>query len=227
VLKLTTKSKTLGTQALAMLISIGASDGAFSTKGQVPQSTGSPPSVDSVTGNEYVNNSIGMTYVFPEGWFVDTAAMASARDSLKKFVATHDQNGRTKDYENYGLLMVSKSPERVACDGCASVSTSGPSIILSSATVDDSDEHKTGADIQNVVKKEFAKRGGLLVVRGPEEFSIGSQTFSRMDMTNGFLYKGDAIAIRNHIRIEFQFVAGNAEQLEDLYKTLHTLQFKP
>jgi hypothetical protein len=208
-----------------MLIGIGGS-GVLSIKASASQSTVMPPPVDSVTGNEYVNNSIGMTYVFPKGWFIDTAAMASAKDSVKKFVATHDQNGRAKDYENSGLLMVSKSPEKVACDGCSSVSTSGPSIILSVSSVEPSDEQKTGADIQNTIKGIYGGRGGLRAVRGPEEFFVAGQSFSRIDMTNGFAYKGDAIAIRNHIRIEFQFVAGNSEQLEDLYKTLHTLKFK-
>ena len=50
--------------------------------------------------------------------------------------------------------------------------------------------------------------------------------FSRMDMATGLIYQGHAIAIRDHVRIEFQFVAESPEQLEDLYKSLNTLQFK-
>lgn len=47
-----------------------------------------------------------------------------------------------------------------------------------------------------------------------------------MDMATGFVYKGDAIATGDHVRIEFQFVAESPEQLEELYKSLNTLQFK-
>ena len=36
--------------------------------------------------------------------------------------------------------------------------------------------------------------------------------FSRMDMATGLVCQGDAIAIRDHVRIEFQFVAESPEQ---------------
>ncbi len=199
----------------------------LSVKGQVSQPAAAQPALGSVTGNEYSNESIGMTYVFPKGWFVDTAMMAATNESVKTYVASHDQSGRFKDYQGSTWLMVSKSPERVDCDSCSSMHISGPSIILSGSAMDPSDEHKTGADIQNAIKSRLEGRGGFYVVRGPTEFFVGGQSFSRMDMTNGLLYHGDAIAIRNHVRVEFQFVAETAEQLEDFYKTLNTLQFKP
>ena len=225
--KLTPKSRAVGTSTVAVLAVLTGITDALSVKGQVSQPAAAQPALGSVTGNEYSNESIGMTYVFPKGWFVDTATMAATNESVKKYVASHDQSGRFKDYQGSTWLMVSKSPERVDCDSCSSIHISGPSITLSGSAMDSSDEHKTGADIQNAIKGRLEDRGGFHVVRGPTEFLVSGQSFSRMDMTNGPLYHGDAIAIRNHVRVEFQFVAETAEQLEDLYKTLNTLEFKP
>ena len=225
----TTKSRTCEVSAIAILVVMVGIIGALSVTGQVSHPAAAHPALGSVTGNEYTNESLGMTYVFPKGWFVDTAAMAAANEVLKKYVASHDQSGRFKDYQGSTWLMVSESPEQIDCDNCSPIRTftPGPSIILSGSAMDASDEHKTDVDIQNAVKGQLEGRGGFHVVRGPTEFFVSGQSFSRMDTTNGLLYRGDAIAIRNHVRVEFQFVAQTAEQLESLYKTLNTLQFKP
>lgn len=227
MLRLTTKSRTCAVSAITILVVMVGITGPLSVEGQLSQSATTQITLGSVTGNEYTNESLGMTYLFPKGWFVDMAAMAATNESVKKYVASHDQSGRFKDYQGSTWLMVSQSPEQIDCDNCSSIHTSGSSIILSGSAMDASDEHKTGVDIQNAVKSRLEARGGFHVVRGPTEFFVSGQSFSRMDMTNGLLYHGDAIAIRNHVRVEFQFVAQTAEQLEDLYKTLNTLQFKP
>jgi hypothetical protein len=213
-------------QSLILLSVSGICGVALPVKGQASQSRAAQPGLGSVVGNKYTNDSVGMTYVFPKGWFVDTAAMAAANDIVKKYVATHDSGGRFKDYQGSVWLMVSKSAEEPNAKPGSFVR--GPSIILNGSTLDASDEHKTAAEIQNAAKQRIQSKGSLVVVTGPTDFSVGGQTFAKLDTTtNGFIYQGDVVTIRNHVRIEFQFLADSTEQLEDLYKSLNTLQFRP
>ena len=221
MIKLRTKSTRLSMSATAATffsIVMGGSSVAFQVGAL--QLGAAQPSLGSVVGNKYTNDSVGITYVFPKGWFVDAATMAATNDIVERQSATHD-----KDHQGSLWLMVSKFAEEPNAKPGSVVR--GPSIILSGSTVNASDEHKTATSIQNAAKQQIESKGGL-VVTGPTTFSVSGQSFSKIDTTiNGFVYRGDAVTIRNHVRIEFQFLADSTAQLENLYKTLNTLQFRP
>jgi hypothetical protein len=211
--------------AAILLVSVSKSGVVPQAKGEASQSGAAQLSVGSVTSNKYTNDSVGMTYVFPQGWFVDAAAMAAAKDAVKKYAATHGSDDRSKDYQGSVWLVVSKFAEKPNAKPGSFVS--GPSIILSGSTVYGPDERKTAAEIQNAAKQQLESKDRLVSVTGPTDFSIGSQSFSRIDRTiSGFIYWSDAVTIRNHVRIDFQFMADSTTQLEDLYRTLNTLEFR-
>jgi hypothetical protein len=99
----------------------------------------------------------GQTYTFPQGGFVDTTAMATANDAVKKYMASGDQNDPSRHHVSLVWLIVSKSPERVSCDDCSSVRTSAPSIIQTGSTGHSTDHPGSGTDIQNTIKELLAK----------------------------------------------------------------------
>jgi len=226
--RLGTKSRSLGSCVIAAAIlfaSMSRSGVASQAKGEASQSGAAHLSIGSVTGNKYTNDSVGMTYVLPQGWSVDAAAMAAANDTAKKYLATHGSGGDSTDYSGPVWLVVSKFAEKPNAKPGSFVS--GPSIILSGSTLHGPDEHKTAAEIQNAAKQQLESKDRLVFVTGPTDFSIGGQSFSRIDRTvGGFIYWSDAVTIRNHIRIDFQFMAVSTTQLEDLYKSLNTLEFR-
>jgi hypothetical protein len=189
------------------------------------QSTSAQPGLGFVTADKYTNDSVGITYIIPKGWFVDTAAMVAANDSTKKYVATHDDGGQFKNYQGSVWLMVSKLSEKPNTRPGSSISL--PSITLSGSRVGPTDLHKTPFEIQKAAKQQLEAKDRVVYVTGPTDFSVGGQTFSRIDKTLGaFIYWSDAVTVRNHVRIDFQFMADSATQLEDMYKSLNTLEFR-
>ena len=226
--KLGTQSRSLGScviAAVVLLASVSRTDVASQEKAEASQSGAAQLGIGSVTGNKYTNDSVGMTYVFPQGWFVDAAAMAAANDTVKKYAATHGSDDRSKDYQGSVWLVVSKLAEKPNAKPGSSVP--GPSIILSGSTLYGPDGRKTAAEIQNAAKQQLENKARTVYVAGPTDFSIGGQTFSRIDKTiGGLVYWSDAVTIRNHVRIDFQFMAVSTTQLEELYKSLNTVEFR-
>lgn len=186
-----------------------------------------PPDLGSVSGNVYTNESFGITYTFPKNWVVDKSALSRQTSSEQKVYASQPQTDGSTPHGSYTLLMVSKLPEEIIqCKDCSSIGVHSPNIILSVSSAPASAEVQTASDIQNKIKQMFDGKG-IRFVKGPTLCSFNGQTFSRMDTTNGIAHSGDAITIRNHYTIEFRLFADTAEQLEDLYATLNTLQLKP
>lgn len=142
--KLGTQLTRLGSCVIAaviLLASMSKTGIASQAKGEASQSGAAELSVGSVTGNKYTNDSVGLTYVFPQGWSVDAAAMAAANDTAKKYLATHGSGGESKDYPGPVWLVVSKLAEKPNAKPGSLVP--GASIILSGSTLHGPDEHKT------------------------------------------------------------------------------------
>jgi hypothetical protein len=188
-------------------------------QGRQSQMANTQRDLGSVSGNVYTNKGVGITYTFPQGWFVNKTATDKQNGSVK------ESGGNPSPFHNgYNLLTVSKLPEETAlCGNCSSTRVRGPHIRLDVSTVAPSDD-QTAVGIQNSIKRLFDGKGKFRVIRGPEVCSFGGQTFSRMDATNGTTYQGDAITIRKPYQIEFQFFADSPEQLEELYDTLNSLR---
>jgi hypothetical protein len=200
------------------------SDESF-VKEQTSQTAIEQPHLGSVSGNEYTNDFFGMTYTFPKTWLVDRAAMDEKNASAKKFFASQSGD-HSAVHQSYTLLMVSRSPEEIRCEGCSSIRVLGPRIMLSAGTLTSAGRDQTAADIQDAGRRLFDGRPGYQVIRGPAVWSSGNQTFSRMDAKVGAGYEGDAIVVRQGYWIEFKISADTPEQLEELYDTLNSLQFK-
>jgi hypothetical protein len=227
MIALTTKSTIFGKGTIVAFLLITAAGGglALPMKGQDSQSRNAQADTGTVSGNEYSNDSVGMKYVFPKGWSVDVAGMTAANDIAKKYAETHAQSRRSEDYKHLVWLMISKSEEQANPEARSSIA--GPFIILTGASAGILDEHETVAELQNKEKRRIEREGGLVVVTEPTEFSVSGQIFSRIDVTrNGFIYESKAVTIRNNVLIEFQFLAGSRDQLQNLYKSLSTLQFR-
>lgn len=209
------------------LLSVRADDGAIRAHGRPFQTAVTEPDPGSVSGNVYTNEFFGMTYRFPQGWFVDKTETDQYNASTEKFRTSQTGNGNSTVRPSYTLLIVSRVSEGARCENCPVEHEHGPRITLSVGSLTDSGQAQTANDIQSTFKRRFDGKGKYRVVRGPTTCSYNGEMFSCMDATNGATYQGDAITIRKHYRIEFQMFADSPEQLEDLYKTLDTLQFKP
>ena len=198
----------------------------LSVKRQTSKIAEMEPHLGSVSRNQYTNDFFGMTYTFPKTWFVDRAAMDEKNASAKKFFASQSGD-HSAVHQSYTLLMVSRSPEEIRCEGCSSIRVLGPRIMLSAGTLTSAGRDQTAADIQDAGRRLFDGRPGYQVIRGPAVWSSGNQTFSRMDAKVGAGYEGDAIVVRQGYWIEFKISADTPEQLEELYDTLNSLKFKP
>jgi hypothetical protein len=90
---------------------------------------------------------------------------------------------------------------------------------------------KLGADVLEKIKPVLAKQPNAEIVRNPTDYDFGGETFSRMDVKwalpkGGVSYSGDAVTIRRGYLIQFTIFADSLEQLDVLYQTLNSLQFK-
>ena len=199
--------------------------------GQVAfQADATPISFGSVSGNVYTNDSLGITFDFPSGWFVDKRSMQAENESANRFFSQAQQvsNG----HKSYTLLIVSQLQEQATCHGCESVRVTDPRIVLCAGALGMSEQNKSAADIQTGIKRKLEQRKGYEITRGPESCSFGGQAFSRMDtkartFAGNFGFLGDVIAIRQGHSIEFQLHARTPEELEMLYQTLNSLRFDP
>jgi len=224
MVNLSERLKFLAGLATAALVVMATDAVSSQNRQQTPPPAVRQLSVGFVADNTYENDDVGMRYVFPEGWFVDIAAMKSANDAIRKYATAHGSS-LPANYPGSVWLIVSKNAEEPNATPGSSVH--GPSIILSGVVLGASDQHKTATEIQTAARRTMEKQRGVLRIDGPRSFSIDGQNFSRLDaVIDAIIYKGDAVTIRNGVRIDFQLVADSKEQLDALYKSLDTLHFR-
>jgi hypothetical protein len=203
---------------ISVIIAVSGSNASFAKAQEYP---------GSISGNVYTNESFGITYVFPQGWFVDKKITDEMNSNANKFRESQSEGDQSVFKPSYTLLRVSDGPQQAPCQNCPPRPKDSSTITLSVAPMAASGADQTAYDMQNGFKRRFDGRGAYRVIRGPMAFSVNGQLFSRMDASNGNTFQGDAITIRKHFRIEFQISATTTERLEDLYKTLSSLQLKP
>lgn len=218
-----------------MLVADGAWTAARQRPGESPDGTivsvhtlqtgKAKPDLGTVSGNVYTNDSLGLTYAFPSGWLVDKDAV----DSINEQPAYASGQAPNK---SPSLLMVSQQPEEARCEGCSSHSVRGPRILIYASAVPSSSKEQTSNAVLLRIKQLLAGSPSAKVVREPADCSFGGQTFSRMDVKwaspkGGASYSGDAVTIRRGYLIQFTIFAESLEQLDELFQTLNSLQFKP
>jgi hypothetical protein len=218
----------------SMLVVGGAGAAARQRPGESPDGTivsvhtlqtgKAKPDLGIVSGNVYTNDSFGLTYAFPSGWLVDKDAMDSINEQ-PTYASGQEPN------KNPLLLMVSQLREEPRCGGCLSVRVGIPRILIYAGRVPSSSKYQAASDVLLRIK-ETLNRSSAKIVREPVDCSFGGQTFSRMDVKwelpkGGVSYTGDAVIVRGGYLIQFTIFADSLEQLDELFQTLNSLQFKP
>jgi hypothetical protein len=202
-----------------------ASDEASGTPLLAGQVAPVKPDLGSVSNNVYTNDSSGLTYTFPIGWSVDKDAM----DSINEQPAYASGQAPNKSPL---LLMVSQQAEEVRCEGCSSHTVRGPRILIYARAVPSPSKDQTSNAVLLRIKQSLEGSQSAKIVREPADCSFGGQTFSRMDVKwaspkGGVSYSGDAVTIRRGYLIQFTIFAESLGQLDELFQTLNSLQFKP
>jgi hypothetical protein len=201
----------------------------------VASALGTPPNqnaaeLGSVSGNVYTNDSLGMTYEFPKGWFVDRAWM-EAQNKPADFGTRPNDPQEAAKYDSlvamrkgtHALLAVSEK-------GTDTAQASGPRIQL---TVSPVFEDKTGLDVLQGMKSAYDHMRLIQIVGDPANYTFGGVTFSRMDMRlldvilrGGAGFQSAIIGVRNQQYLQFLIVANTQEQLDASVRSLDSLRFK-
>ena len=225
--------------AVALAVAVSAS-GSYQNQNAAPAapaasdkpSRPADPSVDlgSIADNVYTNNSIGVTYEFPKGWFVDRAWIEAQNKPQDLGPRPTDPEQQAK-YDSmvamrkgtYALLAVSEHGGDTASD-------TGPRIQLSISPVF---ENKSGADILNGMKSMYGRMRLVQIVDDPADYTFGGVTFSRMDLRlldvilrGGAGFQSAIIGVRNGQYLQFVVLANTPEQLDSLVHSLDSLRFK-
>ena len=184
----------------------------------------------SISGNVYTNNSVGMTYEFPKGWFVDRAGI----DAQNKPQDLGPRPTDPQEAEKYDSMVAMKKGTHallaVSEHGGDTASDSGPRIQLSVSPVF---ENRSGAEILKGMKAAYSNMRLIQIVDDPVDYTFGDQTFSRMDMRLlDVILHGDAgfqsavIGTRSGQYLQFLILANTPEQLDSLVHSLDSLRFK-
>lgn len=209
--------------AIAIVFTIvGSADGASPNQATAD--------LGSISGNVYTNDSLGMTYEFPKGWFVDRAWM-DAQNKPTDFGARPTDPDQAAKYDSMvamrkgtrALLAVSeKKPE--------AEQATGPRIQL---TVSPVFGDKTGLDVLNGMKSAYDHMRLVQIVGDPANYTFGGVTFARMDMRlldvilrGGAGFQSAIIGVRNRQYVQFLVLANTQEQLDAIVRSLDSLRFK-
>jgi len=195
-----------------------------------PQTAQTPADLGSISGNVYTNNSVGMTYEFPKGWFVDHAWI----DAQNKPVDLGTRPTDPQEAARYDSMVAMKKGTHallaVSEHGGDTASDRGPRIQLSVSPVF---ENRSGADVLRGMKAAYSNMRLIQIVDDPADYTFGGQTFSRMDMRLlDVILHGDAgfqsavIGTRNEQYLQFLVLANTPEQLDSLVHSLDSLRFK-
>jgi hypothetical protein len=188
------------------------------------QSSGAQPSLGSILDNQYRNDFFRMRYEFPKDWHVDKAAMDHANSDAETFLSSSGKDPNHNAWAGYrslGLLKISKLP----ADG---LRVHGPRITLDASSV--TPKLQTSSDVLNGFKRTLSEQPNARIIRDLTECSFGGRNFVRLDVKwelpgGGASYEGDAITVVNGYFVEFQIFADTRDELDDLYRTLDSLQF--
>lgn len=194
--------------------------------------TGSQISADlgSISGNVYTNDSLGMTYEFPKGWFVDRAWMNAQNKPAE--LGTRPTN--PDDAVKYDSMVAI----RRATHPLLAVSEKGPETDQSTSpriqlTVSPALDSRTGLDILNGMKSAYANVRLVQIVGDPQNYTFGGVTFARMDMRlldvilrGGAGFQSAIIGVRNRQYLQFLILANTQEQLDGIVHSLDSLRFK-
>jgi hypothetical protein len=198
--------------------------------GGASQSTAAAVDLGSISGNLYSNDSLGMTYEFPKGWFVDRAWIDVQNKPVDPGPRPTDPDEAAKydamvamRKDTHALLAVSEKPVDAA-------KGSGARIQLSVSPVF---ENKSGAEILNGMKSAYAPMRLVQIAVDPMDVTFGGQAFSRMDMRfldlilrGGAGFQSAIIGVRNGRYLQFVILANSPEQLDFLVHSLDSLRFK-
>jgi len=191
------------------------------------------PDLGSVSDNVYTNDSLGLTYQFPKAWYVDKKEMDKLNQESEAPSVRNNAgaSASTPNSKNYTLLMVSQRPEETSCDECSSARVRGPRILLYSGVLLPSSGDQTPGALLDRIKPLLSHSPSVQIVREPEDCLFGGHAFSRMDTKwdlpgGGVTYSGDAVTFLRGFVIQFTIFADSPEQLEKLFRSLNSLQFK-
>jgi hypothetical protein len=184
----------------------------------------------SIAGNVYTNDSLGLTYEFPKGWFVDRSWMDMVNRPQDPGPRPADPAEQAK-YDSMVAMMKGTHALLSASEQRANTpKVTGPRIQLS---VSPDFENKTGADILNGMKSMYDHVRLIQIVDDPADFTFGGQTFSRMDMRlldvilrGGAGFQSAVIGVRNGQFLQFAIFANSQDQLDAIVNSLDTLRFK-
>lgn len=196
------------------------------------QSQTAQPSADlgSISGNVYTNDSLGMAYGFPKGWFVDHAWMDMANRPQDPGPRPADPAEQAKYDATVAAMQSTHALLAVSEHTADTPGGGGPRIQLSVSPVF---ENKTGADILNGMKSMYGHMRLIQIVDDPADYTFGGQTFSRMDMRlldvilrGGAGFQSAIIGVRDGQYLQFLILASTPEQLDSLVHSLDSLRFK-
>jgi hypothetical protein len=208
-----------GTTIVALLLIVCAAGAA---QKQPAENAHAKPDPGSVSGNVYTNVLFGMRYEFPDGWHVDEVATNQANADARKSMDRQRAGGGAVQ-ENYQLLEVSKSLP-------AGAQVGNPRIVISASSVTATSQ--SGRDVFNQLKQIVISMPTIQIVHDPEDVTFGGRAFTRMDqrfildtVPQGF--EGDAITVLKGYLVNFQIFAYTQSELDELFKSLNSLQFNP
>ena len=220
-------SRTLLVNIAALALAATASAG-----GARRQSTDTAPAADlgSVSGNVYTNDSLGITFEFPKGWFVDRAWI----DGQNKPQDPGPRPTDPADQARYDSMVAMKKGTHallaVSQRGGDTAADTGPRIQFSVSPVF---ENKSGADILKGMKSAYGRMRLIQIEDDPADVAFGGQAFSRLDMRlldvilhGGAGYQSAVIGVRSGQYLQFSFLASTKEQLDSLVESLASLRFK-
>jgi len=208
---------------------------------QAPQTGKAKPDLGSVSDNVYTNDSLGMKYEFPKGWFVDKDIMNLLNDQPNGPKPTGNTSQFVDEYPAIStretLLVVSQQSPEPDCDGCPPLRMHNPRIFVYANVVTPTSSIQTLADGQKKIKSKYETIHTAQIIRELPDCSYGGQTFYRIDMKwlrlsssdplfSGFAYTSDVITIRKGYLMAFSIFADSPEQLNQLLQTLNSLSFK-
>ncbi|HXX19769.1 MAG TPA: hypothetical protein VEJ46_10230 [Candidatus Acidoferrum sp.] len=195
-----------------------------------PQTAQPPADLGSVSGNLYTNDSLGMAYEFPKGWFVDRAWIEAQNKPVDSGPRPTDPDEAAKYDSMVAMKQGTHALLAVSERGGDTASDSGPRIQLSVSPVFD---NKTGGDILTGMKSVYGHMRLIQIEDDPADVTFGGQIFSRMDMRlldvilrGGAGFQSAIIGVRNGRYLQFLILANSQEQLDSLVHSLDSLRFK-
>ena len=223
-------SRKLALFAMGIAVAVTASAKASPRQNSNSSSHTSTADLGSVSGNVYTNDSIGVTYEFPKGWFVDRSWI-DAQNKPTDLGPRPSDPGEAAKYDSmaamkkgtHALLAVSEHGGDTASD-------TGPRIQLSVSPVF---ENRSGSDILSGMKAAYGRMRLIQVVDDPLDYTFGGMTFSRMDLRlldvilkGGAGFQSAIIGTRKGQYLQFLILADSPEQLDSLVHSLDSLKFK-